>query len=95
MKHTHKAYLFWEQFLFESAGKYIVLYFRADDSDYRVLVKEIEIEFEAPETHDPRMQQVAALKKQKTELQANVQVKLNAIDEKIQSLLALENKVEA
>lgn len=44
---------------------------------------------------DVRQRMVESLREEKKKLLAETQVKINAIDERIQSLLALEHKTEA
>ena len=92
MKQTAKIYLFWEKYRWEEIGRWIPLYFKADDSDSRVFVKELDFEFDAPEEYDPRQQQIEALRKEQNVIQADAYAKCIVIDERIQSLQAIEFK---
>tara|TARA_R110000868_G_scaffold356786_1_gene618226 strand:+ start:481 stop:867 length:387 start_codon:yes stop_codon:yes gene_type:complete len=91
MEHTITCCLYWEKFHWEKEGEYVVYQHKMDDCEYRVFVKNIEVKFEAPQTHDPRAQMVVALEGEKKVVMADMTKKITVIDGKIQSLLALEN----
>ena len=97
MKNTAKAFVVFRQYQWEEKGKYLIdsYDYRKNPSDTHIFVSEIDVEFDAPENFDPRPQMIVALKKQREEIQADAHLKLMKIDEAIQQLLALENKVEA
>ena len=54
-----------------------------------VLLSEQNITFQQPDIHDLREKQVAAMRKAQEHLRATTQVQINAIEETIQSFLAL------
>lgn len=54
--------------------------------------KEVTIEFDLPDEFDPRLAEVESLKREKTKILAESQMKANQIEERIQSLLCLECK---
>jgi len=97
MKHSAKTFVIYRQYSWEEKGQYIIDShdYRKHPSDSHVFVSEIEVEFDAPENYDPRPQMIDALKHQRQEIQADAHMKCMKIDEAIQQLLALENKVEA
>jgi len=64
---------------------------RNDDDFYTVLAtKEIEVEFDMPSDIEIRDKKIASLKAQRTKIEADNQVKVEQINEAIQSLMALE-----
>lgn len=64
-----------------------------NDSDY-VLIDQQTVEKELPDTIDKTKEQIENLVKEKTKILADAWVQAGAIDERIQSYLALENKPE-
>lgn len=67
--------------------------FSIDMSEYGyilVTTKEVEVLIDIPEGFDPVTGQVDSLKKEKQKIGAEAQLKMNNIDEQIQSLLAIE-----
>lgn len=56
-----------------------------------VVVAEHQIEVEVPDDFDPRRGMVAALKEQKKQEQAKFALRIKEIDDRIQSLLAIEH----
>lgn len=56
----------------------------------RVVVAEHTIEVEVPDDFDPRPEQIARLKAQKAELRAKFSAAVQELDDRINSLLALE-----
>ena len=63
------------------------------DSD-TALIGEYEMEFDIPDNFDPRPIQVEVLKEKRKEILAEMGKKVTEIDERINSLLALENHSE-
>jgi hypothetical protein len=63
----------------------------AGDS-WGVGVREHSVEVEIPDDFDPRPIQVAALEKQKQEIRAKFAAAVKEIDDRIASLLAIDNK---
>lgn len=59
-----------------------------------VAIRRIEIEVEIPDDFDPRPHQIGALRDAKSKVLAEAQIKANNIEEQIQHLLAIENKME-
>lgn len=93
MKATVKMWVYWVQY--DDMKPYLTLYESAGmgkQSPNWTIVREMDIDIEAPEDFDPRPQQIASLREKKKEVQAELQVKINNIDEQIQRLLAIENK---
>lgn len=60
-----------------------------------LMEKDVTVEFELPDDFDLTTAEVEALKKQKQQVQAEAQVRINLIDEKIQRLLCIEHKESA
>jgi len=54
-----------------------------------ILVEQKDVEFDSLADAELKKQLIAGLRKKKTALQAETQVELNALDERIQELLAL------
>lgn len=67
----------------------------AEYSPDTVVVREHSFEVEVEDRFDPRPGMVANLEEQKREVRAEFAKKVREIDEQIQSLLAIENMVEA
>ena len=69
----------------------IVSHVLANDDYFTVLAtKEIEVEFDMPTDIEIRDKKIADLKAQRTKIEADNQVKVEQINEAIQSLMALE-----
>lgn len=90
-----ELYYHWQQYDWEENGRIRV--YNSDMSDFGddILIKIIEIE--APDVVAPTREQivkfkVAKLKEEKEKLQAETQIKLNVIEDKIRQLQALEYK---
>lgn len=92
MKVKIKGYVTHTKYKWDEAPQYTFHGF--DPSDYlgdeSVVVMQHEIEIEIPDDFDPRPGQIAALKAQKERAQAEFAKRVTEIDEKINSLLALE-----
>ena len=72
------------------------LFFPNDMSEYGyALIGEREIEVEVPDDYDPRPIIANALRKEQTKIRAESERKINALEERIQSLLALPSEVQA
>lgn len=67
----------------------------AEYSPNTVIVREHSIEVEVPDNFDPRPAMVASLEEQKQLIRAKFAKEVRDIDERIQSLLAIETTVEA
>lgn len=95
MKATLNMNLYWVQY--ENSKPQLSLYDSpnmGEASPYWTLVREMEIDVEAPDDFDPRPQQIAALRAKKQEVLAETQAKVNNIEEQITRLLAIEHKPE-
>lgn len=92
MKVTDTVYIHWQKYEWQDAGKFRALCYESNTSPECILIGKAQIEFEVPDNFDPVPKQIAVLKEAKAKLQAETQVKVNNIDEQIQSLLAIEDK---
>jgi hypothetical protein len=61
-------------------------------SPNKAFIKEQDFEVEIPDDFDPVPGQIDALREKQTELRAEMQVKLNNLEEQIQRLLCIEYK---
>jgi len=62
-----------------------------DDGFYTIIAtKKIEVEFDIPTDIEIRDMKIASLKKTRTKIEADNQIKVEQINEAIQSLMALE-----
>jgi hypothetical protein len=68
--------------------------YSTDMSKYcdQTMIAEQQVEFDVPESFDPVVAEVERLKAEKTRKLAEAQAEQTRIDERIQSLLAIENK---
>ena len=57
-----------------------------------ILAKEIEVTFDIPDGFDPVNAHIDTLKEEKQKIAAEAQVKMNNLEEQIQSLLCIEDK---
>jgi hypothetical protein len=90
MKVTIKGYITCTQYGWDE--KQTFSFYGFDPTGYdscTVKVMEHEFEVEVPDNFDPRPGQVAALKAQKEEIQAQFAAKVKEIDDRINSLLAI------
>ena len=94
MKHT--LFVYHEQWSWENTGKIVVFNFRREDetaqNPLRVFLREIEVELpdiELLTEAELKQIMVDGYRKEKEIIQAETHQKLKAIDEKIQSLLAI------
>lgn len=67
----------------------------AEYSPNTVVVREHSFEVDVPDTFDPRPAMIASLQEQKQIVRAEFAKKVKDLDAQIQSLLAIENTVEA
>lgn len=92
-----KLYLYHEQWVNCDSEPTIVpwhvkLLSNLDDTKIRIFIKEVEVdipEVTLLEEAEVKQAMLAGLREQKKDLQAEVQVKLDALDDKIQQLLAI------
>lgn len=66
----------------------------SEDEDYRLFIKEVDVELDVPDDFDPRPQQIAALEAQKKKAMADYQLLMDTLDGKIASLRCIEHKDE-
>lgn len=95
MKVTAHAFLHWHKYSWEESPSYCLYAcdMSGNGTQY-VLIREIDVEVEVPDDFDPRPNQIATLRKEKTQLLAEAHVKAENIDEQIQRLIAIEHKPE-
>lgn len=96
MKVKIKGFVHWHKYEWDSEPQYAI--WRCDMSDNGpeyVCIGEREFETEIPDDFDPRPSQISALRKAKQEILADAQLKVNNIEEQIQSLLCIEHKAAA
>jgi hypothetical protein len=92
MKCTDTVYIHWQKYLWQDEEKFKLKGYKDDTSPDCIFIREMEVEFEVPDDFDPVPKQIDMLKEAKQKLMADTQVKINNIDEQIQSLLAIEDK---
>lgn len=95
MKHTIKGHLYWQmnQYMKEPAivfMEYDLRNWDPADRDGRVWISAHSFEVEVPDDFDPRPEQIAALKAEKTRLNAEFSAKVTEIDRRISKLQAIE-----
>ena len=92
MKVKIKGYVTHTKYKWEDKPHYSFYGFDPSDhlGDDSVVVMQHEVEIEIPDDFDPRPGQIAALKAQKERAQAEFAKRVTEIDEKINSLLAIE-----
>jgi len=78
------------KYSWEDKGVFELFSVKLGDTDYRTFVREQEIEIEVPDNYDPRVQQIAALEKQKQKVMADFHKSVAEINEHISNLMALE-----
>jgi capsular polysaccharide biosynthesis protein len=83
--HIHHVKWIWE-----TNSTFEIYSCQLDDDEHRTYVCAQEIELDVPDDYDPRAQQIAALEKQKQKAMADFQKSVDAINEKISKLQALE-----
>lgn len=99
MKVTMKGILHFTQWSWENVPSYRIydvdMTNRSDENVTYAPIKEVSIDFEIPDDFDPRPAVIAGLRDQKQKILADAQVAANKVEERIQQLLCLENKVES
>jgi hypothetical protein len=90
MKVKINAYIHFAKYSWENEGEFQLFSVKLDDTDHRTFVGERAIEIEVPDNYDPRVQQIAALEKQKQKVMADFQQSVTEINERISNLQALE-----
>jgi hypothetical protein len=90
MKTKLTAHIHFVKYSWETEGEFQLFSVNLDDTDYRTYVGEQEVEIEVPDGYDPRLQQIAALEKQKQKVMADFQKSVDEINERISKLLAVE-----
>ena len=86
---TETAYLHLSKYI---DGEYVV--YMTDMSEYGdvlVATQEIEFSIDIPEDFNPNNARVDSLKAEKQKIAGDAQIKMNNIEEQIQSLLAIED----
>lgn len=95
MKVTVKGVLHWHKYTYQEHGDYQI--WSNDMSscgpEYAP-IQPVECSFEIPDDFDPVPGQIAALRAKKQEILAETQLKVNNLEEQIQSLLCIEHKPE-
>ena len=87
-KITKTVYLTAMPVAWEECGYHYSIKSYENDSDITILSQEIEME--VPEGFDPTQPHIDMLKAEKQRLAGEAQIKMNNLDEQIQSLLAIE-----
>jgi len=87
-KITTTVYLTASPVTWEDGGYHYAIRSYENESD--IVVSSQEIEMEVPEGFDPTQPHIDLLKAEKQRLAAEAQIKMNNLDEQIQSLLAIE-----
>ena len=90
MKVKTIAHIHYSKYPWDDKGRFEVLSFKADDDSYRTYIGAQEIEIDVPNDYDPRVQQIAALEKQKQKVMADYQKTVTEINDRINKLQALE-----
>jgi hypothetical protein len=97
VKITVKGILHWQQWTYEKEGRYVIhtddMSAYSSDHCHYAPIKPVEIELEIDDDFDPRPGIIEGLRKQKAQVVAEAQLKATQIEERIQTLLCLENKV--
>ena len=90
MKLKTTVHIYFNQYSWETEGRFQVFSFKIDDSEHLTYVGEQEIEIDVPENYDPRAQKIAALEKQKQQVMADYHKTVMEINDRISKLQALE-----
>lgn len=90
MKIKLTAHIHYSKRHWQTEGEWQIFYCRLDDDDQRTYVGEQEVEVEVPDNYDPRLDQIAALEKQKLKVMADYQKMVTEINTRISKLQALE-----
>ena len=84
------AHIHYVKYSWDSEGQFQIFGAKLEDAEHRTYVCSQEVEIDVPENYDPRLQKVAALEKEKQKVMADFQKSVDAINEKISRLQALE-----
>ena len=97
MKHLIKGYITSTQYGPKDKAEISFSRYKpsAQYSQHTVVVREHSFEIEVPDDFDPRPGMIASLEEQKQIVRAKFAAEVLAIDQRIQSLLAIENTVDA
>lgn len=89
---TIKGYVIHQTWQGQTQGEFVFSAHKPITTEHatRLLICEHELTFEVPDDFDPRPAQIAALEQQKQELRAKFAVAVKELDDRINSLLALE-----
>ena len=91
MKVTVNGFIIQRKYPWETEAEYIVVGHEWDDENHATVMP-YSFEIEIPESFNPIPGKVAALKKEREEVNKEFANKLMVIDKKINNLLAIENK---
>jgi hypothetical protein len=96
MKVTIKGFVVAQQHSWEEKPSFTFLGFNPveHNMDYYTIVCAQSFEIDVPDDFDPRPQQIAALEKQKQDLRAKFSMAVKELDDRINSLLAIDNSVK-
>jgi len=89
MKIQTKLYIYFCKYVWETEGKFVPFAYQ-HDSDHYTFVCEQDIEMEVPDNYDPRAQQIVALKEKRQKVMVDFQKSIEAINDQISKLQALE-----
>ncbi len=85
---TETAYLIASPASWDESGySYSIYTFKPQD---KIIVSEMEISMDIPEGFDPNQPHIDMLQKEKQRIAGEAQIKMNNLEEQIQSLLAIE-----
>jgi hypothetical protein len=89
MKIKTKLHIYFCKYNWETEGRFLPFpnQFQSDDCTF---VCEQEIEMDIPDNYDPRKQQIVALKEKRQKVMADFQKSIEAINDQISKLNALE-----
>jgi hypothetical protein len=89
MKIKTKLHIYFCKYTWETEGRFLPFpnQFQSDDCTF---VCEQEIEMDIPDNYDPRKQQIVALKEKRQKVMADFQKSIEAINDQISKLNALE-----
>jgi hypothetical protein len=93
MKVTINGWLFHKQYRHEDTPTYEFCHLKDWADESRVIIMEHSIEVDIPDDFDPIPAKIANLRKEKQRIQAEAHVKAENIEQQIQELLCIENKV--
>lgn len=91
MKQTFTMHLYWNKY----SGFQLFATDTLKGDGYNCYIHPVEVEVEVPDDFDPKAAEVAALRAEEVKLRAAYQARVTEIHRRINSLLAIENCVEA